>query len=156
VKPHTLDPGAQGDAGKSMREPVRVERVTVAAFAYEVEVGPSGAEGEAAASLLDLVGAEPLDRQAWQRDLAACPLGLGRYESELAVDALQRLVDADTAALEVDAGPAEAEDLGSSGARCCGEQDGDLPRGADRSVGEPARTAVITPTMPATVRNPCT
>jgi hypothetical protein len=42
VEAYAVKARGLGDAGKPMREPVRVERATVAAFAYEVEIGPPG------------------------------------------------------------------------------------------------------------------
>jgi hypothetical protein len=117
VETDPFEAGGLRDALEPVAERVRVERLTVAAFADEVEVVGPAAEFQPAPSLGRLVDAQPLDRERRERNLAHGAIRLERREHDSAADALESLDDADATTVEVDIRPAQTEDLRSARAR---------------------------------------
>jgi hypothetical protein len=116
VETDPFEAGGLRDALEPVAERVRLERLTVAAFA-DTRSRSLAQPLQPAPSLGRLVDAQPLDRERRERNLAHGAIRLERREHDSAADALESLDDADATTVEVDIRPAQTEDLRSARAR---------------------------------------
>jgi len=76
VQPHGGQSGSSHEPLERVREPVRVQVLTIAAIADEIELVPRGVEQQATLGLFLPVSAQTFRHERGQRDRAAAPIGL--------------------------------------------------------------------------------